>query len=164
VGDARREIQSRQLTICRPVTEQFLAFLPEETAGDGDGVITLLKDDPAGDETGPPLAVFRTMLAAISGNVFLGNAIHNRSNSRPHAGTRAHGTRLVSRVEDEIRQVAAIAARYVFERFQLYVLDARSRSFHPVACTGNDHFAPTHKSRYDRANGIVASITGAFRL
>jgi len=113
-----------QLAMCRPVTEQFLAFLPEETAGDGDVVITLLKDDPAGDKTGPPLAVFRTMLAAISGNVFLGNAVHNRSNSRPHAGASAHGTGLVSRVEDEIRQVAAIAARYVFERFQLYVLDA----------------------------------------
>jgi hypothetical protein len=71
VGDARREIQSHQLAICRPVTEQFLAFLPEETAGHGDVVITLPKDDPAGYETGPPLAVFRTMLAAISGNVFL---------------------------------------------------------------------------------------------
>ena len=117
-------LKSHQLAICRPVTEQFLAFLPEETAGDGDVVITLAKDDPARDETGPPLAVFRTMLAAISGNVFLGNAVHNRSNSRPHAGTCAHGTGLVSRVEDEIRQVAAIAARYVFERFQLYVLDA----------------------------------------
>jgi hypothetical protein len=124
VGDARREIQSHQSTICRPITEQFLAFLPEETAGDGDVVITLPKDDPAGDKTGPPLAVFRTMLSAISGNVFLGNAVHNRSNSRPHASTSAHGTGLVSRVEDEIRQVAAIAARYVFERFQLYVLDA----------------------------------------
>src|SRR5207302_9103523 len=43
VGDARREIQSHQLAICRPVTEQFLAFLPEETAGDGDVVITLPK-------------------------------------------------------------------------------------------------------------------------
>jgi len=124
VGDARREIQSHQLAICRPVTEQFLAFLPEETAGDGDVVITLAQDDPAGDKTGPPLAVFRTMLAAKSGNVFLGNAVHNRSNSRPHAGTCAHGTGLMRRIEDEIRQVAAIAARYVFERFQLYVLDA----------------------------------------
>jgi len=110
VGDGTPEIQSHQLTICGPITEQFLAFLPEETAGDGDMVITLLKDDPAGYETGPPLAFFRAMLAAVSGNVFLGNAVHHRSNSRPHAGTGAHGTGLVSGVKDEIRQVTAIAA------------------------------------------------------
>jgi len=113
-----------QLPMCNTVTEQFLAFLSEKTAGDGDWVIALFKNEPAGDETGPPLAVFRTMLAAISGNVFLGNAVDDRANSRPHARTGAHSAGLVRGVEYEIRQVAAIAARYVFERFQLYVLDA----------------------------------------
>src|SRR5712671_6925078 len=110
--------------MCSPVTAKLLAFLSEKTARDGDRVIALLKDEPAGDETSPPLALFCTMLAAISGNVFLGNAVHDRANSRPHAGTGAHGAGLVRGVEDEVGQVAAIAAGYVFERFQLYVLDA----------------------------------------
>jgi len=93
-----------------PVTEQFLAFFSEKTAGDGDVVIALLEDEPAGDETGSPLIVFRTALAAISGNVFLGNPVNDRANSRPHAGASAHGAGLVRGVEDEVRQVAAIAA------------------------------------------------------
>ncbi len=93
-----------------PVTEQFLAYLSKKTAGDGDGVIALFEDEPAGDETSSPLVVFRTALAAISGNVFLGNAVDNRANPSPHAGTSAHGTGLVRGVEDEVRQVAAIAA------------------------------------------------------
>ena len=99
-----------QLPMRSPVTEQFLAFLSEKTAGDGDAVIALLEDEPAGDETSSPLVVFRTALAAISGNVFLGNAVDDRANSRPHAGTGAHGTGLVRGVEDEVGQVAAIAA------------------------------------------------------
>ena len=92
------------------VTEQFLAFFSEETAGDGDGVIALLEDEPAGDETSSPLVVFRTALAAVSGNVFLGNAVDDRANSRPHAGTGTHGTWFVRGVEDEVREVAAITA------------------------------------------------------
>src|SRR5208282_2145549 len=107
-----------------PVTEQFLAFLSEKTAGDGDAVIALLEDEPTGDETRSPLEVVRTAHAAIRGNVFLGNAVHDGPNSRPHAGTGAHGTRLVRGVEDEVRQIAAIPARYNLERFQLDVLDA----------------------------------------
>src|SRR5207245_2014930 len=92
------------------VTEQFLAFFSEKTAGDGDGVIALLEDEPARDETSSPLVVFRTALAAVSGNVFLGNAVDDRANSRPYAGTGAHGAGFMSGVEDEVRQVAAIAA------------------------------------------------------
>jgi len=92
------------------VTEKFLALLSKEPAGDWDGVIALLEDEPAGDETSSPLIVFRTALAAISGNVFLGNAVDDRANSRPHAGSGAHGTGLVRGVEDEVGQVAAIAA------------------------------------------------------
>ena len=93
-----------------PVTEKFLAFSPEKTAGDGDVVIAFLEDEPAGNETSSPLVVFRTAPAAIGGNVFLGNAIDDCANSRPHAGTGAHGAGLVRGVEDEVRQVAAIAA------------------------------------------------------
>ena len=55
--------------MCSPVTEQFLAFLSKKTADDGDGVIALLEDEPAGEETSSPLEVIRTVLAAISGNV-----------------------------------------------------------------------------------------------
>jgi hypothetical protein len=96
--------------MCTPVAKQFLAFLSKKTADDGDGVIAFLEYKPAGDETSSPLVVFRAALATIIGNVFLGNTIDDRPNSRPHAGTGAHGTGLVSGVEDEVRQVAAIAA------------------------------------------------------
>ena len=94
----------------RSITEQFLAFLPEKTAGDGDRMIALLENEPARDQTSSPLVVFRTALAAIGGNVFLGNAVDDRANSRPHARTCTHGTGLMCRVENEVRQIAAIAA------------------------------------------------------
>ena len=84
--------------------------MSEKTASDGDAVIALLEDEPAGDETSSPLVDFCTALAAISGNVFLGNAVDDCANSRPHAGTGAHGAGLVRGVEDEVGQVAAIAA------------------------------------------------------
>ena len=94
----------------RPVTEQSLAFFSEKTSGDRDAVIALLEDEPAGDEASSPLVVFRTALAAISGNVFLGHAINDRANSSPYAGAGAHGAGLVSGVEHEVAQVPAIAA------------------------------------------------------
>ncbi len=87
-----------------------MAFFSEKTAGDGDGVIALLEDEPARHGTSSPLVVFRTALAAVGSNVFLGNAVDDRANSRPHAGTGAHGAGLVGGVEDEVGQVAAIAA------------------------------------------------------
>jgi len=55
--------------------------LSEKTAGDGDVVIALLEDEPAGDEASSPLVVFRAALAAIGGNVFLGDAVDDRANS-----------------------------------------------------------------------------------
>ena len=54
VEDACRS-SLHQLPMCNTVTEQFLAFLSEKTAGDGDWVIALFKNEPAGDETGPPV-------------------------------------------------------------------------------------------------------------
>ena len=87
-----------------------MAFFSEKTAGDGNGVIALLEDEPTGDKTSSPFVVFRAALAAISGNVFLGNAVDDRANSRPHAGTGAHGAGFVRGVENEVGQVAAIAA------------------------------------------------------
>src|SRR6266851_5213612 len=94
----------------RPVTEQLLAFFSEKTTGDGDTVIALLEDESAGDQAGSPLVLFRAALAAIGGNVFLGDAVDDRTNSRPHAGAGAHGTGFVRGVEHEVGQVAAIAA------------------------------------------------------
>jgi len=145
-----------------PVTEKFLAFMPEKTAGDGDEVIALFEHEPAGDETRAPLVVIRTALAAISGNVFLRDAEDDGANSGPHTGTGAHGTGLVRGVEDEVGEVAAIAARYVFEGFQLHVFDAGSRGFYAVTGAGDDHFASESKACDDRANGIVAAVTGTF--
>ena len=98
------------MSLYSSVAEQFLAFFSEKAAGDGNGVIALLEDEPAGDETSSPLVVFRTTLAAVSSDVFLGNAVDYRAYSRPHAGTGAHGARFVGGVEDEVGQVAAIAA------------------------------------------------------
>src|ERR1700739_3170870 len=79
-----RNLKSHPLANCTPVTEQFLAFLAEKTAGDGNEVVTLLEDQPAGDETSSPLIILRTTLVAVRGNVFLGNAVNNRANSGPH--------------------------------------------------------------------------------
>ena len=87
-----------------------MAFLSEKTTDDGDAVIALLEDEPAGDEASSPLVIFRTALAAINGNVFLGDAVDDRADSRPHAGAGAHGTGFVRGVEHEVGQVAAIAA------------------------------------------------------
>ena len=85
-----------------------MALVSEETAGDGNDVIAFLEDESAGDETSSPLVVFRTALPTISGNVFLRNAVDDCANSRPHAGTGAHGAGLVRGVEDEVGQVATI--------------------------------------------------------
>ena len=113
-----------RITLRGPVTEEFLAFSAGKTADDGSGVIALLEHEAAGNQTSSPLVVVRTALAAISSNVFLGNAEDDRANSRPHAGTRAHGAGFVRGVEHEVGEVPAVAAGYVLERFQLYVLDA----------------------------------------
>src|SRR5713101_1405035 len=41
------------------------------------------------------------------------------------------------------------------------MLDARPRSFYSVPGAGNNHFTSAREARDDRANGIVASVTGA---
>ena len=68
-------------------------------------MIALLEDESAGDEASSPLVVFRTALAAISGNVFLRDAVDDRANSSPHAGARALGAGLVRGVEHQVAQV-----------------------------------------------------------
>ena len=84
------------------VTEQLLTFSFQKTADDRDAVIALLEDEPAGDEASSPLVVFRTALAAIGGNVFLGDAVDDRTNSGPHAGTGAHRAGFVCGVQHEV--------------------------------------------------------------
>jgi len=106
----RKGLRKGSGRLCSPVTEEFLAFSAEKTADDGNGVIALLEDIPAGNQTSSPLVVVRTALAAVSSNVFLGNAEDDRANSGPHAGTRAHGTGFVRGVEHEVGQVPAVAA------------------------------------------------------
>ena len=87
-----------------------MTFLSEKAADDGDAVIALREDETAGDEASSPLVVLRTALAAISSNVFLGDAVDDSANSSPHAGAGAHGAGFVRGVEHEVRQIAAIAA------------------------------------------------------
>src|SRR6266436_5829560 len=41
------------------------------------------------------------------------------------------------------------------------MLDARPRSFYSVTGAGNNHFTSAREAYDDRANGIVASVTGA---
>src|SRR5713226_7495493 len=41
------------------------------------------------------------------------------------------------------------------------MLDARPRSFYSVTGAGNNHFTSAREACDDRANGIVASVTGA---
>ena len=43
-----------RITLRSPVIEEFLAFSAEKTADDGNGVIALLEDKPAGNQTGSP--------------------------------------------------------------------------------------------------------------
>ena len=108
-----------------PVTEWFLTFVAQKTADDGYRVIAFLENESAGNEAGSPLVFFRPALSSISSDVFLRNSVYDGTNSCPHARTRTHRARFVRGVEHELGQVAAIPARYVFERFQLHMLDAR---------------------------------------
>src|SRR5580704_8989561 len=117
--------QSHQaLTMRSAVAKQFLALFAEKSAGHGDEVIALLEDQLAGNQTSPPLVVFRAALASIRSDVFLGNPVDNRSNARPHACACAHGAWFVSGVQNEVRQVTAVPAGHIFQRLQLYVFYA----------------------------------------
>ena len=87
-------------------------------------MIALLEDQSAGNEARSPLVFFRPALSSISGDVFLRDSVYDGTDSRPHASTRTHCAGFVRGVEHELGQVAAITARYVFERFQLHMFDA----------------------------------------
>ena len=54
--------------------------------------MALREDESAGYETSSPLIVFCSVLAAVSGNVFLGDPVDDRANSRPNAGARLRRT------------------------------------------------------------------------
>jgi hypothetical protein len=127
-------------------------------------MIPLLENQRARNQTSPPLIFFRAAFTPISSNVFLRNAINNRSNSRPHASTRAHRTRFMRRVKNKFRKIAPITTRNVLKRLQLHMLDARSRCLHPVTRAGNHHFASRVKSGNHRANGIITAVASPFRF
>src|SRR5436305_854231 len=144
-----------------PIAEQFLAFPSEETASHGNYVIAFLEHQSAGYQASSPFVIVGAALAPICGNVFLRHAVNDRANPRPYAGAGAHRARLVRRVENKVRQVAAVSARHILQRFQFDVLDARSRSLDAVTGAGDDDFAPADQPRYHRADGIVTAIARA---
>src|SRR5437660_11410179 len=94
--------------LCASVAEQPLAFFSEKTAGDRDGVIALLENEPAGDKTRSPLIVLGAALATVSVYVLLRNAVDNRANSRPDDSTGTTGARLGRRATDGGGDVGAI--------------------------------------------------------
>src|SRR5262245_54562514 len=96
----------------------------QKTADDGYRVIALLEDQSAGNEARSPLVFFCPALSSISGDVFLRDSVYDCTDSRPDARTRTHRAWFVRGVEHELGQIATITARYVFERFQLHMLDA----------------------------------------
>ena len=143
------------------VAEQFLAFGAKKAPRDRDDVIALLEHEAAGDQARAPLVVIRAALSAKGIDVFLRDPVNDRADSGPHARPGTHGAGLVGGVEDKVGQVAPISAGYVLERFQLHVLDARSGGLHAVARAGDNHFAAPNQPGDDRADRIVAAITGA---
>src|SRR6266436_5952315 len=146
------------------VTEELLAFIAEKTADHRDMVIALLENELAGDQACPPFINLVSVLAAVSVNVFLRNAVNDRANFGPHASPGAHGTGLMRGIKDKVGKVAAITAANILEHFQFDMFDAGSRSFYPVASAGNDGLASATDARNDCANGIVASVAGTFGL
>ena len=122
--ESTKIIAGKQESRHGPVAEKPLALFSEKTPDDGNWMIALRQNVSAGDQTSSPLILFRTALAAVSGNVFLRDTKNDRANSRPHARAGAHGAGFVRGIEDEVEQVASIAARYILECFQFDVLDA----------------------------------------
>src|SRR5579863_7212336 len=139
-----------------------MARLAEKAAGYGNDVISLLEYQTAGDKTRPPFIDFGATFAAVSGNVFLGNAVNDGANPGPYAGTGAHSAGLMRGVENEVGQVAAISATHIFERFQFNVLDAGTRSLYAIPRAGDDHFAFADQAGDDRADRIIATVARAF--
>src|SRR5579859_829637 len=89
------EFGTDPLRLRASVAEQLMALLAEKPAGHGNYVIALPENQTARDKARPPFIDFRAALAAVSRDVFLGNAVNHGADSRPYAGARAHGTGLV---------------------------------------------------------------------
>src|SRR5690349_398456 len=132
-----REFGNGRPPLGASVAEQLVALLAEKAAGHGNDVIALLENQAAGDQARPPFINFRAALAAVSRDVFLGNAENHGANSRPYAGAGAHGAGLVRRVQNKVGQVPAITAANVLQRFQFDVLDAGAGCLDAIARTGN---------------------------
>ena len=153
--------QLRFCAFCRSVSEKLLAFFAQKTANHGDRVIAFFKNEAAGDQARSPFIDFVAVLAPVGVNVLLRNSEDDRPDFGPHASTGTHGAGFVRRVQNKVRQVAAITAAHVFEHFELDVFDAGSRSFYPVSGAGDDRLALSGHARNNRPNGIVAPVAGA---
>ena len=64
---------------------------------------SFFEDEFARNETGAPFEFLGTVFFAVSGDIFLGNAVYHGAYFRPDAGTRAHSTRFVRGIQHEIR-------------------------------------------------------------
>ena len=82
----------------------------EEAADDRDKVIAAFQHELAGNQAGAPFVYIVAAAFAIGGDIFLEDAKDDRANARPDAGARAHGTRLVGGIEDEVGKIAAVPA------------------------------------------------------
>lgn len=138
-----------------------MALSAEEASDYRDMVVSLFEDHAARNEAGSPFVEIGAVLAAVGVDIFLGDTVDDRANSGPHTRTGTHGARLVCGIEDKIGEVAAVTAGNVFESFKLYVLDARARRFYAISGVGDDHFALANQPCDDRADGIIATLTGA---
>ena len=113
--------------LCGAIAEKFVAILAEKPTDDGNGKMATFEDIAAGDETCAPFVEIGAMFAAIGLDVFLKNAKDNGANFGRDAGAGTHRARLVSRVENKIREVTTVAAGNVFEGFEFDMLDAGAR-------------------------------------
>ena len=94
-------------------------------AEDGDVAASLFEDVLAGDEAGAPFEFVGAVLFAVGVDIFLGDAVDDGADFGPDAGAGAHGAGFVGGVEDEIREVAAVAGGDVLQGFELDVLDGK---------------------------------------
>ena len=138
-----------------------MALSAKEASDYRDMVVSLIEDHAARNEAGSPFVEIGAVLAPISVDVFLRDTVDDRADSGPDAGAGTHGARLVRGIEDKIGEVTAVTAGNVFESFKLYVLDARARRFYAISGIGDDHFALANQACDDRADGIIATLTGA---
>src|SRR6516162_3600826 len=106
------------------IAEQFLAVVAQKSGDCGNRVIAFLEYQFTRNQAGAPFVFLGAALLSVGGDVFLGDSVDDGADPRPDAGSGAHGAGLVRGVEDEIGEVATVAAGNVFESLEFDVLDA----------------------------------------